>query len=38
MVSSTHKFTKTSAWAAQFRVPVDKNGAAVLKYRIRAHW
>ena len=38
MVSSTHKFTKTSAWAAQFRIPVDKNGASVLKYRIRAHW
>ena len=38
MVSSTHKFTKTSAWAAQFRVPVEKNGTAVLKYRIRAHW
>jgi hypothetical protein len=38
MVSSTHKFTKTSAWAAQFRVPVEKNGTSVLKYRIRAHW
>lgn len=38
MISSTHKFTKTSAWAAQFRVPVEKNGTSVLKYRIRAHW
>ena len=38
MVSSTHKFTKTSAWAAQFRVAVEKNGTSVLKYRIRAHW
>src|SRR6266481_3605040 len=38
MLSSTHKFTKTAAWAAQFNVPVDKNGTSVLKYRIRAHW
>jgi len=38
MLSSTYKFTKTAAWAAQFRVPVDKNGTSVLKYRIRARW
>jgi hypothetical protein len=38
MLSSTHKFTKTAAWAAQFRVPVEKNGTSVLKYRIRAKW
>jgi len=38
MLSSTHKFTKTSAWAAQFHVPVVKDGTSVLKYRIRAHW
>ncbi len=38
MLSSTFKFTKTAAWAAQFKVPVDKNGTSVLKYRIRAHW
>jgi len=38
MLSSGYKFTKTSAWAAQFNVPVDKNGTSVLKYRIRAHW
>jgi hypothetical protein len=38
MLSSTYKFTKTSAWAAQFNVPVDKNGTSVLKYRIRARW
>jgi hypothetical protein len=38
MLSSTYKFTKTAAWAAQFRVPVDKNGASILKYRIRAKW
>jgi hypothetical protein len=38
MLSSTHKYTKTSAWAAQFQVPVAKDGTSVLKYRIRAHW
>jgi hypothetical protein len=38
MLSSTYKYTKSAAWAAQFRVPVEKNGTAVLKYRIRAKW
>jgi len=38
MLSSTYKFNKTAAFAAQFKVPVDKNGTSVLKYRIRAHW
>jgi hypothetical protein len=38
MLSSSYKFTKTAAFAAQFKVPVDKNGTSVLKYRIRAHW
>jgi hypothetical protein len=38
MLSSTYKFTKMAAFAAQFNVPVDKNGTSVLKYRIRAHW
>src|SRR5229473_2986474 len=38
MLSSTYKFTKTAAWAAQFQVPVEKNGTSVLKYRIRARW
>jgi hypothetical protein len=38
MLSSTYKFTKTAAWAAQFRVPVDRNGTSILKYRIRARW
>jgi len=38
MLSSTYKFNKTSAWSAQFNVPVEKNGTSVLKYRIRAHW
>jgi hypothetical protein len=38
MVSSSYKFTKTAAFAAQFDVPVDKNGAAVLKYRVRVKY
>src|SRR5712691_1971876 len=38
MLSSTYKFSKTAAFAAQFKVPVDKNGTSVLKYRIRARW
>ena len=38
MLSSTHKYTKTAAFAAQFVVPVAKDGTSVLKYRIRARW
>jgi hypothetical protein len=38
MVSSSYKYTKTAAWAAQFNVPVAANGTSVLKYRIRARW
>jgi hypothetical protein len=38
MVNSTYKFTKTAAFAAQFQVPVDPNGAAVLKYRVRVRY
>jgi hypothetical protein len=38
MISSTYKFTKTAAFAAQFQVPVDKNGTSVLKYRVRVRW
>jgi hypothetical protein len=38
MLSSTYKFTKTAAFAAQFNVPVAKDGTSVLKYRIRAKW
>jgi hypothetical protein len=38
MLNSSFKYTKTSAWAAQFNVPVDKNGTSVLRYRVRAHW
>ena len=36
MISSSHKWTKTSAWAARFDVPVPANGESVLKYRVRA--
>ncbi len=38
MLHSTHKYVKTDAWAAQFQVPVEKNGTSVLKYRVRARW
>jgi hypothetical protein len=38
MLSSSYKFTKTAAFAAQFQVPVDKDGTSVLKYRVRARW
>lgn len=38
MVSSSHKYTKTAAFAAQFLVPVAANGTSVLRYRIRAKW
>jgi len=37
MLSSTYKFNKTAAFAAQFLVPVAKDGTSVLKYRVRAH-
>jgi hypothetical protein len=35
MINSTYKYTKTAAFAAQFQVPVEKDGTAVLKYRVR---
>lgn len=38
MVDSTYKFTKTTAFAAQFQVPVDKDGASVLRYRVRVKY
>ncbi len=38
IVSSTYKFTKTAAFAAQFDVPVDKDGTSVLKYRVRVRY
>ena len=38
MLNSSYKYTKTGAFAAQFEVPVEKNGTSVLRYRIRARW
>jgi hypothetical protein len=35
MLRSSHRWTKTAAWAAQFTVPVAADGTAVLKYRVR---
>jgi hypothetical protein len=35
MLRSSHDWTKTSAWAAQFKVPVSVDGTAALKYRVR---
>ncbi len=38
MLSSTYKAEKTAAFAAQFEVPVEKDGTSVLRYRVRVHW
>jgi hypothetical protein len=38
MLSSSYKYKKTAAFAAQFNVPVVKDGTSVLTYRIRASW
>ena len=35
MLNSSHEWTKTSAWAAQFKVPAAADGTVVLKYRVR---
>ena len=35
MLRSSHEWTKTAAWAAQFRVAVPADGRAVLTYRAR---
>ena len=35
ILRSTHEWTKSEAWAAQFVVPVPAEGAATLKYRVR---
>jgi hypothetical protein len=35
MVSSSHEWTKTAAWAASFKVPVSAAGTSTLKYRVR---
>jgi hypothetical protein len=38
MLKSTYSATKTAAFAAQFEVPVAKNGTSVLRYRVRVKW
>jgi len=35
MLRSSHEWTKTDAWAAQFKVPVAADGTSVLIYRVR---
>jgi hypothetical protein len=35
MIRASHEWTKTAAWAAQFKVPMAAGGTAVLKYRVR---
>lgn len=35
MIRSSHEWTKTAAWAAQFQVPAAADGTTVLKYRVR---
>jgi len=35
MLTSSHRWTKTAAFAAQFEVPVPSDGEAVLRYRVR---
>jgi hypothetical protein len=38
MLRSTHKWTKTAAFAAQFSVPLANDDTSVLRYRVRVHW
>ena len=35
VLRSSHEWTKTDAWAAQFKIPVAADGTSVLKYRVR---
>jgi hypothetical protein len=35
MITSSHQWTKTSAAAVQFKVPVAADGTTVVKYRVR---
>jgi len=37
MLQSSHKYTKTAAFAAQFMVPVEAGAESVLKFRIRVN-
>jgi hypothetical protein len=38
MVSSSHRFTKTDAFAARFAVPVAAGAETTLRYRVRVTW
>jgi hypothetical protein len=35
IIRSTHEYTKTDAWAAQFNVAVPADGTSTLRYRVR---
>ena len=35
MITASHRWVKTEAWAARFDVPVTAEGSATLKYRVR---
>jgi hypothetical protein len=35
VLRSTHTYTKTDAFAAQFRIPVSADGTTRLNYRVR---
>ena len=38
MLSASHEWAKTAAWASQFKVPVAVGGTSVLKYRVRVNY
>ncbi len=38
ILKSTHEARRTAAWAAQFQVPVERQGTTVLRYRVRTRW
>ncbi len=38
MLQSTHEHEKTAAFAARFKVPVERNGEAKLNYRVRVRY
>jgi hypothetical protein len=38
MLNSSYPAEKTAAFAARFKVPVEKDGEATLSYRVRVHY
>ena len=38
MLSASHGWEKTAAWAARFEVPVAADGTTTLRYRVRLRW